>query len=94
MTNKSHIGDVVVHKGMPPGGNPYRADGLIGHARLIALLEFHDNGKHEDCTFWNAPCSGGARQITRDEVEWNSCGVEDLRRKVGEIRRMGWYNVN
>jgi len=88
MSDKSVIGDVIVHKGMPPDGNPYRIFGLIGDERMIALLEFHDTGESAGHTFWHAPCSGGARQITKDDVRWDTCGVPELRRKVEDILQL------
>jgi hypothetical protein len=73
----AHIGDVVVHVGEPPQGNPYRANGLIGNSRKAALTAFkHGSPEAAEFTYWYAPSSGGARRITADEVDWESSGVE------------------
>jgi hypothetical protein len=71
---KAHIGDVVVHHGEPPNSNPYHGNGLMGPERRAALAAFKrgENGEH---TFWYAPCGGGARRITKEEVNWKTSGV-------------------
>ncbi len=66
------IGDVVVHRGEPPDGNPYRGQSLAGSERVAALLAFRDGCPCSEYTFWYAPCCGGARRCRRDDVEWGT----------------------
>lgn len=69
------IGDVAVHLGMPPQGNPYRGESLIGPPRRKALALFK-SGETGPYTFWFAPCSGGARRLTDPaEVNWKTSGL-------------------
>jgi hypothetical protein len=77
--HKVHIGDVLVHLGEPPDGNPYHGQSLMGDERVTALYLF----KHKQMkkatkfyTLWYAPASGGARRITAEEVDWESSGVK------------------
>jgi hypothetical protein len=71
---KRHIGDVVVCRGDPPRGNPYLAS-LLGEPRVRALRAFKRDGVADGYTFWFAPSRGGARAITRDEVDWEGSAV-------------------
>lgn len=73
------IGDVVVHRGDPPGGNPYRGGAVGRHRwahtkddpetmvyddeRVAALRAFRDRGDTSEFTFWHTPAGGGASRI-------------------------------
>lgn len=71
-----HVGDVTVILGEPPDGNPYRGRSLIGKERHHALLLFRDaRPTAKQYTLWHAPCHGGARRITRAQVDWETSGV-------------------
>lgn len=75
--SKVHIGDVAVCQGEPPGGNPYGTS-LCGPIRKDALRAFKNGetkGFIEQFTFWHAPCVGGAKKITREEIDWETSGV-------------------
>ena len=74
-----HIGDVSVHRGQPPGGNPYRGSSLLGEERVAALVAWRAGSAFVEVlpertipiscyTFWFAPGSGGARRVTPAEV--------------------------
>jgi hypothetical protein len=76
MTDKYQIGDVLVIRGEPPEVNPYRGDDLYGPARHEALRKFMLGVPQPELTFWYAPCSGGAKRCTRDEVNWETSGVK------------------
>lgn len=55
-----HIGDVGVHRGEPPEGNPYKAGSLMGDERATALYAWRDGKPTE------------ARRLTDSrEVDWN-----------------------
>lgn len=69
------IGDVLVHCGEPPGGNPYRGNSLFGDARVRALTIWKHGGDASPWTFWYAPACGGARKISPGEVDWESSGI-------------------
>jgi hypothetical protein len=69
------IGEVGVHLGEPPDGNPYRRNSLIGDERVEALRRFKYGEDTSAYTFWYMPCHGGARRITRDEVNWETSRV-------------------
>ena len=78
------IGDIVVHKGTPPQNNPYRgfrenpnrpADEpcthVSGDERVAALQAFKDGDDTSGYTFWHAPATGWATQLTTTEnVDW------------------------
>lgn len=79
------IGDVVVHLGNPPEGNPYRGDGrnrweftkddpttvVRDDGRLRALTAFRDSDDVGNMTFWSAPAGGGAHRLTEaTEINW------------------------
>jgi hypothetical protein len=68
------VGDVVVHRGEPVGGNPYIGRSLLGEERQNALLLLCLGASEaEEFTYWHAPASGGARRIVdADEVAWSS----------------------
>ena len=71
-----HIGDVRVCMGEPPNGNPYLdKNGPQMNDRAEALRKFMRGIPQPEFTFWHAPCCGGAKRITRDEVNWESSGV-------------------
>lgn len=69
------VGDIVVHRGMPPKGNPYRGGGhtrsdpeepithVSGDERVSALGAFLRLGQAGEYTFWYAPVCGGAYQL-------------------------------
>lgn len=59
------IGDILVWKGEPPGGNPYRGRGSLGgEERSRALGRFLRGKSTEGYTFWFGPACGGARRLT------------------------------
>lgn len=68
---KAHIGDVI---SIAEGKNPYTG-GLMGNERRESLRKFKYGEPTPGLAFWYAPWSGGARLITRDEVDWESSGV-------------------
>lgn len=83
------IGNVLVHEGEPPGGNPYRGVGVrfglefknepvthvSGEQRAELLCRFRDGDSTEGFTFWHAPGSGGARRLSSpEEVDWRGMG--------------------
>lgn len=70
------IGDVSVHVGEPPDGNPYRGhSGLMGPDRAAALRAFRDGADTSRWTYWHAPASGGARRIyVCGEIDWRGMG--------------------
>lgn len=70
-----HVGDVAVIEGEPPDGNPYRGRSLIGIDRRLALVSFKSRGSSAGRTFWYVPCHGGARRITRRQVDWETSGL-------------------
>lgn len=80
MRLKTSIGDVLIHHGEPPDGNPYRGWGriagepvtcLAGNGRAPALAAFRDGHDTGDLTFWHGPTNGGARRITDpDDINW------------------------
>ena len=94
MTDTIHVGDVSVIQGEPPDGNPYRGKSLMGLERAEALRKFMRNIPQAKLTFWYAPCSGGAKRITKDEVNWGSSGVSkgDWEDIGGRKDLMGWNN--
>lgn len=68
---KTSIGDCLVHRGMPPNNNPYLGKGtthVLGEERRSALKAFREGGDTTGFTFWHAPCTGGAYQITDPNV--------------------------
>lgn len=67
-TPKIHIGDVYTFVGKPENDNPYRG-GYLGGDERVESLHAVKNGS-EDFDVWYAPAGGGARRITRDEVDW------------------------
>jgi hypothetical protein len=69
----SHIGNVLVCLGEPKNGNPYGAS-LCGNERKNALSAFKYGRPCSAYTFWYAPCSGGARKIAVDEINWETSG--------------------
>ena len=69
-----HIGDVLVHRGEPPNGNPYGTS-LCGPERVKALKAFKEGRPLEGYTYWYGPHSGGACKIIPDEVNWETSGV-------------------
>lgn len=71
------LGDVVVHVGEPPQGNPYRAPSLCGPERADALRHFFQGEDTTGLTFWHAPCSGGARRL-ESPPELDSAVLADL----------------
>lgn len=74
---KHHIGNVVVHRGTPPENNPYRGQSLYYAPRVNALWAFRSGEDTSAFTFWYAPSSGGAKQITDPaEIDWETSGVE------------------
>ena len=76
--NKYNIGDVAVHYGEPPNGNPYSADSLIGNERWSALIYFKNGRDTSGYTFWYAPSYGGAKRITNpDLVNWSTAKADD-----------------
>lgn len=71
------IGNVIVHIGTPPHGNPYRGDSLIGASRVNALWALRSGGNTALYTYWYAPAGGGAKQLRGpDEVDWGTSGVD------------------
>lgn len=71
--SKVNIGNVLVHKGMPDGGNPYRGQSLLGNERKVALSSFMRGESTKGFTFWHAPSCGGAYRLHRsEEVEWGT----------------------
>lgn len=75
VARKYHVGDVAIHVGMPTRGNPYAGMSLIGPDRHAALAAYK-TGDHGRYTFWYAPSSGGARELTGpEEIDWESSGV-------------------
>lgn len=72
----AHIGDVIVHRGEPPGGNPYRGCGLMGDERVVALTLFKNGGDIHEYTFWYGPSFGGARRIEAKEVNWETSRIK------------------
>jgi len=67
-----HIGDVAVHRGMPPDGNPYRQGSLMGDERAAALYAWRDGEPTDGFTFWYAPFDGGAYQLfDSSRVRWD-----------------------
>ena len=64
------IGNVSVVKANPPNGNPYRGESLIGTPRKDALRKFKAGEPQPEYEFWYAPCCGGAKPCTRDDVNW------------------------
>lgn len=88
---KVHIGDVVVHKGDPPGHNPYRGVGsnmttyfakdpvthVSGDERIRALSAFKHGKDTKAYTFWYAPAFGGAYRLqSPDEIGWETSGIK------------------
>jgi hypothetical protein len=71
-----HIGDVVVIRGEPPEGNPYRGESLCGPFRKTALSAFKAGHSTPELSFWYAPSFGGARRIGRADVDWETSGVK------------------
>jgi hypothetical protein len=72
--DRVQIGDVLVHRGEPDGGNPYHGENLCGRERVAALREFKA-GRGAGFSFWFAPSCGGARRITAAEVDWERSGL-------------------
>lgn len=68
------IGNIVVVRGWPPEGNPYRTPPgcqVTGEERIMALTAFRDGDMLGDTTFWYAPAGGGARHVTEPhEIDW------------------------
>lgn len=63
------IGDVAIHDGEPPDGNPYKGTGITGAKRERLLDAFRDGNDVGNATFWHAPGHGGARRIDNpDEI--------------------------
>ena len=82
---KHCIGDISVHRGEPPEGNPYRKESLCGPERANALHDFHERKPTPDYTFWVAPCHGGAKRATWDDVNWETGhprGIRSLGRET------------
>lgn len=63
-----HIGDVYTFAAAPESDNPYRGGYLVGDERVASLHAVKDGS--EDYDVWYAPAGGGARRITRDEIDW------------------------
>lgn len=74
MTRKHHIGDVLICP--TEQGNPYHGS-LIGPPRKAALLAFREGKLDPTLCAWYAPCHGGARRCTADEVDWSSSGLPE-----------------
>jgi hypothetical protein len=72
-----HIGDVTVICGEPPNGNPYKGISLMGKERVDALNKFMRDISQPEFTFWYAPCCGGAERCTRDQVNWETSGINE-----------------
>lgn len=71
MRARPTIGDVLVHKGEPPDGNPYHGQTLMGPERQYALVRFMDGEDTTGYTFWYGPFGGGAYRIeTPEQVDW------------------------
>lgn len=96
------IGIISVHRGEPPGGNPYRGSGrgygefrddpvtsLMGDERSHALGRFVRGLPTEGYTFWVTPNAGGARRLApEDHVEVNVVQVEYYWLADGTPRRV------
>lgn len=85
---KVHIGNVLV----TPADctNPYTYKGPLRHQhpawgdepagrRVESLRAFMEGGDTTGMVLWEAPANGGARQITADDVDWRSSGMEGKR---------------
>jgi hypothetical protein len=72
-SKKIQIGDVGTFTEPPESGNPYRGGCLTGPEREASLHAVKDGS--QDFDVWYMPAEGGARRITRDEINW-----EGLRR--------------
>lgn len=84
MAKKATIGAVVVHKGMPPEGNPYLGHGtgrpmtepvtaVSGPERIAALQAFREGKPTEAYTFWEP--GGQGRLTSPDQVDWETSGI-------------------
>lgn len=83
MSTGFNIGDVGVHWGEPPGGNPYRVHSLMGNERWLALTNFKNGEDTTGYTFWYSPCCGGAERITDPtKVNWETMGPDYDYRKA------------
>jgi hypothetical protein len=62
------IGDVYTFTAPPEADNPYRGGYLTGDERVASLHAVQDGS--QDFDVWYAPAGGGARRVTRDEINW------------------------
>ena len=70
-----NVGDVLVHKGNPPEGDPYKGKSVMFSERVEALRKFKHGEDVGDLTFWYAPWLGGAGVCTREEVNWGTSNI-------------------
>lgn len=61
--NQVPIGDILVHRGEPQAGNPYRGSSICGRERSKALGRFLRLGEISPYSFWHAPACGGAKRL-------------------------------
>lgn len=69
MQSKIQIGDVYTFTDKPEADNPYRGGYYLLGAERVASLHAVKDGS-SDFDVWYAPAGGGARRITRDEIDW------------------------
>ena len=79
MATKAHIGDVIL--ALEHLDNPYHAKGdlaVMGELRKALLRSFALGESTPGYRVWFAPAHGGARLITRDEVNWETSGLKGI----------------
>lgn len=72
MSERAHLGDVVVRDGEPPEGNPWRAP--ESNDRERALEDALAGRDISPWTFWHVPYRGPCRRLEspRDEIDWTA----------------------
>ncbi len=78
MFTRHHIGNVLIHVGEPPGGNPYAGSSLLGSERVAAFRAVLKGEDYSKWTFWYAPSNGGAFKLTvpKAQIDWTAMSDE------------------
>lgn len=83
METKANIGNVYVVKGMAPNNKTYLArktgQDTFLNERVFMLLQFFLGKDTTGHTLWYAPMCGGASIITRDDVDWETSGIPNIK---------------
>ena len=74
MFTRHHIGNILIHVGEPPGGNPYSMSSLLGEERVEAFRAVLMDKDISKWTFWYAPSNGGAFKLTvpKAQIDWTA----------------------